>query len=60
MWAVCIGTILGLIAIMYTPIALVLSLSPLTITEVFRVIIISVVAVFWYEIVKVFNKKSHK
>lgn len=60
MWAVCIGTILGLIAIMYTPIALVLSLSPLTITEVFRVIIISVVAVFWYEIVKVFNRKSHK
>lgn len=60
MWAVCIGTILGLIAIIYTPIASILSLGPLTLIQGFIVITISVVAVLWYEIVKVFNKKIHK
>ena len=56
MWAVGFGTLIGLGVILYTPIAEFLSLAPLTLSQVFRVIVTSFVAVMWYEVVKIFKK----
>jgi len=52
MWAVSIGTILGLIVMLYTPANDFLKLAPLTINQLLSVIGISIVAVMWYELVK--------
>lgn len=56
MWAVGIGTLIGLGVILYTPIAEFLSLAPLNLNQIFRVVVTSVAAVMWYEIVKLFKK----
>lgn len=58
MWSVLIGTVLGIIVIMYTPIASALSLASLTITQVCKVVIISTIAVLWYELVKLYKMKK--
>lgn len=60
MWAVNGGTVIGLLLIMYTPIAGFLKLAPLGIKELIIVISISIVAVMWYEIVKIFKKKKQR
>ena len=58
MWITIIGTILGLVVILYSPLASILSLSPLSFRQIGIVIITSMIAVLWYEIVKVFNKNK--
>lgn len=57
MWIVSIGTLLGLVAILYTPISGILTLSPLSLKQIIGVIIISVVSVMWYELVKLYKKR---
>ena len=56
MWAVGFGTLIGLGLILYTPIAEFLSLAPLTLNQVLRVIVTSFIAVMWYDVVKIFKK----
>lgn len=56
MWAVGFGTLIGLGVILYTPIAEFLSLAPLTLNQVLRVIVTSFIAVMWYDVVKIFKK----
>ena len=53
MWAVSIGTILGLLVMIYSPINAFLKLSPLSLNQILLVVGISFVAVMWYELVKV-------
>jgi len=55
MWAVSVGTIVGLLVMIYSPINDFLKLAPLTINQILLVIGISVIAVMWYELVKVVN-----
>ena len=58
MWGVNGGTIIGLLVIMYTPISGFLKLAPLGIRDFLIVIAVSIIAVMWYEIVKIFKKKK--
>lgn len=58
MWAVLIGTIAGLLLILYTPLSEVLNLSPLSAAQFFLVVCIAAISVLWYEIVKFFNNKT--
>lgn len=52
MWGVNIFTIIGLAAILYTPLAEFLKLAPLSATQLFTAVGIAVAAVLWYEIGK--------
>lgn len=52
MWAVNIGTIAGLLFILYTPLCTYLKLAPLSVLQLFATISISAAAVLWYELVK--------
>lgn len=60
MWGVNGGTIIGLLVIMYTPISGFLKLAPLGIKDFLIVIAVSIIAVMWYEIVKIFKKKKQR
>jgi Ca2+-transporting ATPase len=59
-WAVNIGTIAGLLLIMYTPLCRFLKLSPLSAGQFFLAVGISAVSVLWYEIVKLVNILRNK
>lgn len=52
MLSASLGTILGLIVILYTPINNFLKLAPLSFNQLIIAFLISVASVFWYEIVK--------
>lgn len=52
MQAVSLGTIIGLIVILYTPLSNFLKLAPLSLTQLIIVIIIAVASVCWYELIK--------
>lgn len=56
MWAASAGTILGLLLMMYTPIHTFLKLAPLSSGQLSAVVLLSAIAVFWYEFVKLFRK----
>jgi len=56
MWAINLGTIAGLMIILYTPVSGFLKLSPLTFTQAAVVVLLSAGAVLWYEIVKLFRQ----
>lgn len=56
MWGVNIFTIIGLAAILYTPLAEFLKLAPLSATQLLTAVGIAVAAVLWYEIVKLVKK----
>ncbi len=62
MWGVSLGTIAGLLLILYTPINVFLKLSPLSLKQFGVAIFISIISVSWYEIVKVVKatNKNHK
>lgn len=64
MWTVSIGTIVGLLIMLYTPICEFLKLAPPTINQLLLAVGIAVVSVGWYEIVKLVkninNKKYNK
>lgn len=59
MWLVWFITFLGVILILYTPLANFLKLAPLKAAEFFMAFGIAAVAVFWYELVKL-GKKLYK
>ena len=52
MMAANLGTIAGLLLILYTPLSGVLKLAPLSISQLLLAAEIACVAVLWYEIVK--------
>lgn len=54
MWAVNIGTLVGLFIILYTPITGFLKLYPLTVGQFLTAAGIAALSVFWYELVKLF------
>lgn len=53
MWAVSLGTIAGLIIILYTPLSSFLKLTPLSLKQFILATLIAVTSVVWYELVKV-------
>ncbi|BCZ44673.1 ATPase [Clostridium gelidum] len=56
MWMVNIGTILGILLIVYTPISSFLKLTALSFNQLLIAIGISIIAVMWYEIVKIIKQ----
>ncbi len=56
MWMVCIGTLLMLALILYTPLSGFLKLAPLSAVQLLCVAGISAASVLWYEIVKLAKK----
>jgi len=52
MWAVIIGTLVGLLIMLYTPLSGFLKLAPLSATQMLFSIGVSCVTVLWYELVK--------
>lgn len=56
MWAIIIGTLLGLAAILYTPVSVALKLTPLSVTQLLTCLGIALASVLWYELVKLANK----
>ncbi len=56
LWATVIGTILGLMLILYTPVSGFLKLAPLSGIQLLIVIGVSLAAVLWYEPVKLGKK----
>ena len=62
MWAVNIGTVAGLLIILYTPLHSFLKLAPLSIGQLFFAFGVAAAAVLWYEVVKLvklINKKPN-
>lgn len=55
MWAVNIGTILGLLIMIYSPLNTFIKLAPLSVEQLLLVCGISFIAVMWYELVKLVN-----
>ena len=53
MWTVNLGTIIGLIVILYTPLCGFLKLAPLSLSQFILATGISVASVMWYELVKI-------
>jgi len=60
MWIVVIGTIAGLLLMMYTPLSIILSLAPLSLVQFFTAVSIAAISVLWYEIVKLFKNMNSK
>jgi len=58
MWAVIIGTVAGLLLMLYTPLNRILNLAPLSLSQFFIAVGIAAVSVLWYEIVKIFNNMN--
>jgi Ca2+-transporting ATPase len=56
MWAITLGTLLGIFIILYTPLNIFLKLAPLSFAQFSLAALIAAAAVLWYEIVK-FAKK---
>ena len=52
MWAVSLGTIIGLIVMLYTPLCDFLKLAPLSLNQLGLAALIAVASVTWYEFVK--------
>ena len=59
-WAIDIAAIIGLVIILYTPLNTFLGLEPLCFQDLILVVLISTIAVLWYEIVKLFKMKRKK
>lgn len=59
MWAVNFGTLAMLGIILYSPLHGLLKLAPLSASMLLKAVIIAVIAVFWYEVVKL-GKKLRK
>ena len=59
MWGVSIGTIAGLLLILYTPISGILKLAPLTAGQLSGAVIIAAVSVLWYELIKLLKRMKN-
>ncbi|MDP4117872.1 MAG: cation-translocating P-type ATPase [Bacillota bacterium] len=55
MWAVSLGTITGILIMLYTPMCSFLKLAPLSLNQFLTVVGIAIVAAAWYELVKLFK-----
>ena len=53
MWGVSLGTIAGLLIILYTPLCIFLKLAPLSLNQFMVAMVISIASVIWYELIKV-------
>jgi Ca2+-transporting ATPase len=53
MWAVSLGTIIGVLVILYSPLNEFLKLAPLSLGEFLLAVLIAALSVIWYELVKV-------
>ena len=60
MWVVNIGTIAGILLILYTPLHGFLKLTPLSIGQLLKAFGIAAVSVLWYEFVKLMKKLLKK
>jgi Ca2+-transporting ATPase len=60
MWAVTLGTIAGLLLIIYSPLNGFLKLAPLSALQLLMVFGIAAVSVLWYEIVKLIRRIRYK
>jgi Ca2+-transporting ATPase len=60
MWIVSLGTIAGLMVILYTPLNGFLKLAPLSPLQLLAVIGIAAASVLWFEIVKLARRINHK
>jgi Ca2+-transporting ATPase len=60
MWAINIGTVALLLIILYTPISSVLKLASPSVAQLFVALGLAAVSVFWYEIVKLFDRIKTK
>lgn len=60
MWGVIIGTLAGLLIMLYTPLSGFLKLAPLSSEQLLLSAGISCIAVLWYELVKLFRKVIFK
>lgn len=60
MWAINIITVLGVVAILYTPLSDFLKLAPLSVNQFFFCVGISAAAVLWYELVKLARKLGRR
>ncbi|KAF1084043.1 Calcium-transporting ATPase 1 [Sporotomaculum syntrophicum] len=60
MWAVNIGTVVGTLLLLYTPVHQFFKFAPLTIEQFFTALGIAAVSVFWYELVKLAKKLAKK
>ena len=52
MWAVSLGTIIGLLVILYSPLSKFLKLTPLSLRQIILALSIAIVSVVWYELIK--------
>lgn len=59
-WIVTLITLSGIAVILYTPVNVILALSPLTIKQLALVILISMASILWYEIVKLVKNKIRR
>jgi Ca2+-transporting ATPase len=55
MWAVSLGTLAGLLVMLYTPLCGFLKLAPLTFNQLLLAACIAIASVIWYEVVKLFK-----
>jgi Ca2+-transporting ATPase len=53
MWAVSLGTVIGLTVILYTPLCAFLKLAPLSLNQLTIATSIAIASVIWYELIKV-------
>lgn len=60
MWAVTLGTIAGLLIIIYSPLSGFLKLAPLSALQLLMVFGIAAASVLWYEIVKLIKRIRYK
>ncbi|MDD4168881.1 MAG: cation-translocating P-type ATPase [Desulfotomaculaceae bacterium] len=59
MWVVNIGTVAGILLILYTPLHEVFKLAPLSAGQFFQAFGIAAVAVLWYELVKLAKRATN-
>ncbi|MCL2825901.1 MAG: cation-translocating P-type ATPase [Eggerthellaceae bacterium] len=60
MWAINIATLVGLAAVLYTPLNEVLRLAPLSAGQAFAVIGAAAISVLWYELVKMAKRAKRR
>ena len=60
MWAVSLGTVGGLLLILYTPLCKFLKLAPLSLEQFVLAALIAAASVFWYELIKVVKYIKNK
>lgn len=56
MWLISLGTIVGIWILLYSPLSSFLGLAALSMKQLIIVIVTSIIAIMWYEIVKFINK----